>query len=242
MDKDSFSGLLTRLQSVDHDVRTEAETALTNIPPPNRLSLLLQSMADASLTPESENPGLREIACHLFASVPAVFGPDHTANMPHIAHMLNQALADQSLKVRIAGFRALCAFLVHNSTETSVQHALKDLAQPALMILVNSELADPMRHMALEVIITLSENIPSGVRKAGKDLIEPLVRTLLNMMTDLEEDPEWETVDAAEEDEEDSNAVTAEMALDRFACAMGSQQVLNEIIRTVPTMLQDSKF
>ncbi|VDM00719.1 unnamed protein product [Schistocephalus solidus] len=243
---------------------------------------------------KSENPGLREIACHLFASVPAVFGPDHTTNMPHIAHMLNQALADQSLKVRIAGFRALCAFLVHNSTETSVQHALKDLAQPALMavamsveaepdddtmlkclveladaaskylrpflphtldlcykasfhnwqfgffsILVNSELADPMRHMALEVIITLSENIPSGVRKAGKDLIEPLVRTLLTMMTDLEEDPEWETVDAAEEDEEDSNAVTAEMALDRFACAMGSQQVLNEIIRTVPTMLQD---
>ncbi len=99
-----------------------------------------------------------------------------------------------------------------------------------------------MRHIALEVIITLSENIPSGVRKAGKDMIKPLVRTLLGMMTELEEDPDWETVDAAEEDEEDSNAITAEMALDRFACAMGSQAVLDEITQTVPVMLQDGEF
>lgn len=99
-----------------------------------------------------------------------------------------------------------------------------------------------MRHMALEVIITLSESIPAGVRKAGKDLIKPLIQTLLTMMTDLDEDPDWESIDAPEEDDDDSNAITAEMALDRFACAMASQQVLDEIITTVPIMLKDRKF
>lgn len=98
-----------------------------------------------------------------------------------------------------------------------------------------------MRHIALEVIITLSENIPSGVRKAGKNMIRPLVRTLLDMMTELDDDPDWESSDEPEEDEEDSNAITAEMALDRFACALGSHAVLEEITTTVPTMLEDRK-
>ncbi|CDI96909.1 importin 5 [Echinococcus multilocularis] len=366
MDLASFKNLLERLQSPDHDIRTEAENTLGSIPATDRLSLFLQSMTDTTLAPvprtlsavlcrrllmgdceeafgplpeetkngirqqllvsivnepvelmrrkiadvaaelvrehfgddnvcqwtefqpfifecfKSSDPGLREVACHLFAIVPAVFGPDPTPLMPDIGHMLNQALHDASPNVREAGFRALSAFLVQNSTENSIQHALKDLVEPALMavaanlesdpeddtmlkclaemadaapkylrpfllptlelcykVLCNNDLADPIRHIALEVIVTLSENIPSSVRKAGKDMIKPLVRTLLQMMTELEEDPDWATADSPEEDEEDSNAITAEMALDRFACAMGSQAVLDEITQTVPVMLQD---
>ncbi|VDK40821.1 unnamed protein product [Taenia asiatica] len=366
MDLVSFKNLLERLQSPDHDIRTEAENTLGNIPATDRLSFFLQSMTDTTLAPvprtlaavlcrrllmvdceeafgplpeetksgirqqllmsivsepvelmrrkiadvaaelvrehfgddnvcqwtefqpfifecfKSPNPGLREVACHLFAIVPAVFGPDPTPLMPDIGHMLNRALHDASPNVREAGFRALSAFLVQNSTENSIQHALKDLVEPALMavaanlesdseddtmlkclaemadatpkylrpfllptlelcykVLCNNDLADPIRHIALEVIVTLSENIPSSVRKAGKDMIKPLVRTLLQMMTELEEDPDWATADSPEEDEEDSNAITAEMALDRFACAMGSQAVLDEITQTVPIMLQD---
>lgn len=84
---------------------------------------------------KSPEPGLREIACHLFATVPAIFGPDATKLLPDIGHMLSQALQDPNPKVREAGFRALSAFLVHNSTENSVQQALKELAQPALMVI-----------------------------------------------------------------------------------------------------------
>lgn len=50
--------------------------------------------------------------------------------------MLGQALQDANPKVREAGFRALSAFLVQNSTENSVQVALKDLVQPALMVII----------------------------------------------------------------------------------------------------------
>nr|CDS33564.1 importin 5 [Hymenolepis microstoma] len=366
MDVATFKNLLERLQSVDHGTRTEAENALGNISPTERLSLFLQSMTDSSLAtnartlaavlcrrllmndceeafgslPEdtknqirqqllvsivnepvnlmrrkiadvaaelvrehfnddgvcqwrefqpfifecfkSPEPGLREIACHLFAIVPAIFGPDPKKLLTDIGHMLGQALQDAEPKVREAGFRALSAFLVHNASENSIQAALKDLVQPALMaiaanlesdseddtmlkclvevaestpkfirpylqvtlelcykVLCNADLSDPIRHIALEVIVTLAENIPSGVRKAGKEMIRPLVRTLLQMMTELEDDPDWATADTPEEDEEDSNAITAEMALDRFACAMVSQAVLDEITQTVPVMLED---
>uniref|UniRef100_A0A0R3TTP8 TOG domain-containing protein n=1 Tax=Rodentolepis nana TaxID=102285 RepID=A0A0R3TTP8_RODNA len=366
MDVATFKNLLERLQSVDHGTRTEAESALGNISPTERLSLFLQSMTDSSLVtsartlaavlcrrllmndceeafgplPEdtknqirqqllvaivnepvnlmrrkiadvaaelvrehfdddgvcqwrefqpfifecfkSPEPGLREIGCHLFAIVPAIFGPDPKKLLTDIGHMLGQALQDADPKVREAGFRALSAFLVHNASENSIQVSLRDLVQPALMaiaanlesdseddtmlkclvemaestpkfirpylqvtlelcykVLCNADLSDPIRHIALEVIITLAENIPSGVRKAGKEMIRPLVRTLLQMMTELEDDPDWATADTPEEDEEDSNAITAEMALDRFACAMVSQVVLDEITQTVPIMLED---
>lgn len=49
MDLTTFKNLLERLQSVDHDTRTEAENALGNISATERLSLFLQSMTDVSL-------------------------------------------------------------------------------------------------------------------------------------------------------------------------------------------------
>lgn len=59
-----------------------------------------------------------------------------------------------------------------------------------LQILNNADLDDTLRHLALEVIVTLAENAPASVRKVGK-FLPGLVHTLLVMMTDLEDDPEW---------------------------------------------------
>ncbi|GAA35800.2 importin-5 [Clonorchis sinensis] len=57
-------------------------------------------------------------------------------------------------------------------------------------ILRNEELADPQRHLALEVIITLAENIPAAVRKSS-NIVESLVGTLLKMMTEMDEETDW---------------------------------------------------
>lgn len=51
MDLASFKNLLERLQSPDHDIRTEAENTLGNIPATDRLSFFLQSMTDTTLAP-----------------------------------------------------------------------------------------------------------------------------------------------------------------------------------------------
>ncbi|CAL8094141.1 unnamed protein product [Calicophoron daubneyi] len=241
----------------------------------------LQFLLECSNSPEI---GLREIACHLFAAVPSVFGNQQASNLPLIGQFLGRSITDPSnYELRSSGMRALAAFIVQNATENSVLHALKELVPRALQaisdgirsdpdddtllkalvdiadaahkylrpylpgtldmcyeILRNEELAEPQRHLALEVIVTLAENIPAGVRKCG--VIESLTGTLLKMMTEIEEESDWDDADTTEEEDDSSNALTAELALDRLSCALGGQHVLSEIIRIVPGMLQSADW
>ncbi|KAF7250134.1 hypothetical protein EG68_09707 [Paragonimus skrjabini miyazakii] len=233
----------------------------------------------------SNDFGLREVACHLFAVVPTVFGNQQANNLPLIGQFLGRAIADpMHYELRASGVRALAAFIVQNATENSVLQALKELAPMMLQatstaiqadpdddtllkalvdvadsahkylrpylaatlelcykILQNGDLAEPQRHLALEVMVTLAENIPAGVRKSAA-CIQSLVGTLLHMMTEMEDESDWDEADTTEEEDESSNALTAELALDRLSCALGGQHVLNEIIRTVPGMLQHADW
>ncbi|KAH8867944.1 Importin-5 [Schistosoma japonicum] len=235
-------------------------------------------LLDWSTSPDS---GLREIACHIFGSVPSLFGNQQAQSIGIIGQFLVRAISDpSSFELRAAGLRALAAFTVQNATEDSVLQSLRELVPVALQaiatsiqtdseddtplkalvdiadaahkylrpylaptlelcykILCNEELGEPQRHLALEVIVTLAENIPVGVRKSA-NLIESLVGTLLNMMSEVDEEPDWADADTTEEEDESSNALTAELALDRLSCAVGGQHILNEIRRSVPNMLQ----
>ncbi|KAF8561433.1 hypothetical protein P879_10336 [Paragonimus westermani] len=234
---------------------------------------------------DSNDVGLREVACHLFAVVPTVFGNQQANNLPLIGQFLGRAIADpMHYELRASGVRALAAFIVQNATENSVLQALKELAPMMLQatstaiqadpdddtllkalvdvadsahkylrpylaatlelcckILQNGDLAEPQRHLALEVMVTLAENIPAGVRKSAA-CVQSLVGTLLHMMTEMEDESDWDEADTTEEEDESSNALTAELALDRLSCALGGQHVLNEIIRTVPGMLQHADW
>jgi hypothetical protein len=58
-------------------------------------------------------------------------------------------------------------------------------------------------------------------------------------MVDLDDDAEWSTKDTIEDEEDDSNAVVGESSLDRLACALGGKTMLNYILTTVQTMLQN---
>nr|CAH8872708.1 unnamed protein product [Trichobilharzia regenti] len=233
----------------------------------------------------SPDTGLREVACHIFASVPSLFGNQQAQSIGIIGQFLARAISDPSCsELRAAGLRALAAFAVQNATEDSVLQALRELVPVSLQaittaiqsdpeddtplkalvdiadaahkylkpylaptlelcykILCNEELSEQQRQLALEVIVTLAENIPSGVRKSS-NLIESLVGTLLKMMSEVDEEPDWADADTAEEEDESSNALTAELALDRLSCAVGGQHVLNEIRRSVPNMLQQADW
>ncbi|KAH8867942.1 Importin-5 [Schistosoma japonicum] len=239
-------------------------------------------LLDWSTSPDS---GLREIACHIFGSVPSLFGNQQAQSIGIIGQFLVRAISDpSSFELRAAGLRALAAFTVQNATEDSVLQSLRELVPVALQaiatsiqtdseddtplkalvdiadaahkylrpylaptlelcykILCNEELGEPQRHLALEVIVTLAENIPVGVRKSA-NLIESLVGTLLNMMSEVDEEPDWADADTTEEEDESSNALTAELALDRLSCAVGGQHILNEIRRSVPNMLQHADW
>ncbi|XP_071950516.1 importin-5-like [Antedon mediterranea] len=110
-----------------------------------------------------------------------------------------------------------------------------------LVITSNKNLPDSWRQLALEVIVTLSETAPAMMRKQ-QDFIPTIVPEMLAMMVDIEDDPDWADSDEVDDDDFDTNAVTGESALDRFACGIGGKFILPHIIATVPQMLQNEDW
>ena len=60
-------------------------------------------------------------------------------------------------------------------------------------------------------------------------------------MVDIEEDGEWSYVDKIEDEDQSSNPVVGEDALDRMAIALGGRAMLQCIMTTLPQMLQSGK-
>ena len=123
---------------------------------------------------------------------------------------------------------------------------------------VNQE--DSWRHLALEVVVTMSETAPAMVRKVAGGQLEAAIAAILRMMTEIDEEDDWATSDEAADDDSDSNTVVAESALDRMACGLGTfleslffcksckkgtsfisggKTVFPHILSTTPQMLQN---
>ncbi|CAF3471379.1 unnamed protein product [Rotaria sp. Silwood1] len=101
------------------------------------------------------------------------------------------------------------------------------------------EFEESRRHLALEVLITLSETASGMVRKVKKQYLDELVSQLLDMMVDLNDDLKWSIKDTIEDEEDNRNAFIGERSLDRLACALGGKTIFNYILKTVRTMLQN---
>ena len=65
-------------------------------------------------------------------------------------------------------------------------------------MVVNEELGESWRHLALELIVTTAETAPAMVRKVVGASIGPLVQACLQMMTDIEEEEDWSVNDEPE--------------------------------------------
>ncbi|KAK3095190.1 hypothetical protein FSP39_011221 [Pinctada imbricata] len=110
-----------------------------------------------------------------------------------------------------------------------------------LKIISETNLEDSWRQLGMEVIVTLSETAPAMVRKHAK-FMPLLVPQVLALMVDLEEEPDWSLQDEPEDEDTDSNAIAAESALDRLACALGGKTMLPHILSNVPQMLQNNDW
>uniref|UniRef100_A0A1I8IFD4 Importin-5 n=1 Tax=Macrostomum lignano TaxID=282301 RepID=A0A1I8IFD4_9PLAT len=116
---------------------------------------------------------------------------------------------------------------------------LTELIELCVQTVGNQQLPDSRRHLALELVVTLSENAAASVRKAGAGKVGALVQQVLMLMTDLEDDPEWALQENKDEDDDDeSNAINGETALDRLCCGLGGKAMLPHILELVPHMLR----
>lgn len=132
-----------------------------------------------------------------------------------------------------------CIVDLAENTPKFLRSQIEPLLQMCVQTMANEELLDSWRHLALEVIVTLAETAPASVRKCGATLIPVVVSTSLKMMTDLDDDEDWSTSDDLTEEDNDSNSVVAEAALDRMACGIGGKSILPHILSSLPTMLQN---
>jgi hypothetical protein len=107
-------------------------------------------------------------------------------------------------------------------------------------VLVHNEMIS-RKHLALEVIVTLAENASGMVRKNASKYFHIIVPQILNMMVDLDDDPEWSVQDEIEDEDEESNPITGESAMDRLACALGGKTMLPHILTNVTNMLNNGK-
>ncbi|XP_066591327.1 importin-5 [Prorops nasuta] len=119
---------------------------------------------------------------------------------------------------------------------------LENIMELCMKIFSNEDMNDSWRHLALEFLVTLAETAPAMMRKVGGKYISALVPLVLKMMTDLDEDENWSFSDAVIEEDNDSNSVVAESALDRLACGLGGKTMLPLIVQNIPSMLSNSDW
>nr|CAG4643007.1 EOG090X00U8 [Ilyocryptus agilis] len=132
-----------------------------------------------------------------------------------------------------------CMVDLAENTPKFLRSQIEPLLRMCTQAVANEELLDSWRQLALEIVVTLAETAPASVRKSGATLIPLVISTALKMMTELEDDEEWSTSDDLTEEDNDSNSVVAEAALDRLACGIGGKTVLPHIIQSLPGMLSN---
>ncbi|XP_014288134.1 importin-5 [Halyomorpha halys] len=146
-----------------------------------------------------------------------------------IAESIKEHQDDSLLKCLIDLAESAPKFL-RPQTNTIIQMCLEVLSD-------NSLDENSWKHLALETIVTLSETAPAMMRKEAGHYIPVLIPIVLDLMTDLDDDPEWSVSDEIVEDDNDSNNVVAESALDRLACGLGGKTILPQVLQNIPNML-----
>jgi len=144
---------------------------------------------------------------------------------------------EKEMQIYMSFRDCLPAFLVNikssiedNSDNEDLQKCLIEIAELApkflktvldqvfelcIHVLVHNEITS-RKHLALEVLVTLAENASGMVRKNAAKYIPVIVPQILAMMVDLDDDPEWSVQDEIEDEDEESNPITGESAMDRY--------------------------
>ena len=115
---------------------------------------------------------------------------------------------------------------------------LDQLFMACMKVYGDKEQEDSWRHLALEVLVTLCETAPAMVRKVAGNQLAQAIQAILQMMTDVDDEEDWANSDELADDDNDSNAVVAESALDRLACGLGGKTVFPHILSSTPAMMQ----
>jgi len=128
----------------------------------------------------SANAEVKEVALHMFASIPSVFGNQEQQYVDVIKQMLLASLTDPaSYEVRFTAVRAASNYLLLHDKDSNVQKHFADLLSPIMQVTVQSvEKQDD--EACLKTLIDLSEAMPKYLRPQLTDIFQLCLKMVVN--------------------------------------------------------------
>ncbi|ONH94220.1 hypothetical protein PRUPE_7G004800 [Prunus persica] len=121
-----------------------------------------------------------------------------------------------------------------------LRRQLVDVVGSMLQIAEAESLEEGTRHLAIEFVITLAEareRAPGMMRKLPQ-FIQRLFAILMNMLLDIEDEPEWHAADTENEDAgETSNYGFGQECLDRLSISLGGNTIVPVASEVFPAFL-----
>ncbi|XP_038209407.1 importin-5 [Zerene cesonia] len=153
--------------------------------------------------------------------------------MQVVVQSIEKADDDAALKVLIELAESAPKFL---------RPQIEAIFQVCIKVIGDSNAEDNWRQLALEALVTLCETAPAMVRKMLPNAVRILTPLVLEMMCELDDEPDWAVQDDVADDDNEQNYVAAESALDRMCCGLGGKIMLGLIVGQVPEMLQSEDW
>nr|CAD7437675.1 unnamed protein product [Timema bartmani] len=190
--------------------------------------------------------GIENMDCGVVQAVERVGGVANTSAEERYKGRLNseaqQTVVLESVEKQDDDALLKCLIDLSETTPKFLRMQLDAILELCMKIVSNEDMPDSWRHLALEVIVTMSETAPAMLRKVGAKYIPLLVPIILKMMTDIEDEPDWSISDEIVDEDNDSNTVVAESALDRLACGLGGKTIMPLIEQNIPSMLANTDW
>ena len=134
----------------------------------------------------SPSPEAKEIALHMFASVPSVFGNQEQQYIDVIKNMLASSLTDATFDVRFGAVKATCNYLLLHDKDVNVQKHFGDVLAPMMNVTLESvEKQDD--DACLKSLIDIAESMPKFLRPQ----LEQIFSLCLKMMSNTELEENW---------------------------------------------------
>lgn len=203
---------------------------------------LIKQMLQKSMDPSSS----AEVQFQAVCAVGAFINRHAKDNdiLKHFADLLPRIIFITAESIKAEDDQTLLKLLIElaENCPKFLRSQIEFIFDMCIKVFSNPEVEDSWRHLALEVIVSFSENAPAMVRKHAGKYIEVLIPAVLAMMTDIEHDDNWSVSDEITDEDNSDNNCMAESALDRLACGLGGKTVLPHIIKIIPQMLSHSDW
>ncbi|CAO3670398.1 hypothetical protein G6F70_006836 [Rhizopus microsporus] len=208
----------------------------------NQHTETIQQIFLASLT-DTENQAVRlealKAACAYIVQADDQTKMTFVNLMPHMLEPLTPLIVahdDQSLVDCLVVLIELA-----DSAPKLFRNVLPHVLTGMISIAKDKSFEDRTRQTTLELLLSLAEAAPAMIRKLP-NFAQEVIPVSMEMVTDIDDDEDWYTADDIDEDDNESNYVMGESALDRVARILGGKAVVPISFQYIPQMLQSTEW